>query len=262
MEEEQDNNQSETTTSETTKLRGTVLVEHGIVFEKDGLVLQARHYYQQGLNALLSMLTPAEHQFGNAGFFERVEQYGLRITQINNHIKDMVKGAKPVEVTRIPAQTYGYNYEIIFGQYLTDDTRELLIEEPVMEDICHFKNLRSFLELLVAKCRCLEFVELCTPRNKDKKGADLQETALCQLKNDMGTVKRYFGFRFDNNIKEMRLIFDNGCVVRTESNGLHQFERAQDKLELDGQLFSETKGDIIHIYRSPRTFRHVLERLL
>lgn len=70
-------------------------------------------------------------------YFERIRQYIDRSEQIKDRIQATIaKGRIAANIT-IAEDSTGHSYEALFGKYLDENIREILIEESYLQDRYH-----------------------------------------------------------------------------------------------------------------------------
>lgn len=64
----------------------------------------------------------------------KITEYMTRAETIKDHIKEQQSKGEIIDKIHIIANGTNFSYETIFGKYLTDDIREVSLEEPYLRE--------------------------------------------------------------------------------------------------------------------------------
>lgn len=64
----------------------------------------------------------------------KITEYMTRAETLKDHIKEQQSKGEIIDKIHIIANGTNFSYEAIFGKYLTDDVREVSLEEPYLRE--------------------------------------------------------------------------------------------------------------------------------
>lgn len=116
-------------------------------------------------------------------FQSKILEYMARAEQVKEQITRWRSRGEIRDKIHVVEGATGYSYGRVFGKYMTDEVKEIMIEEPYVREHHQLCNVVMFCELAVSSCKALKFVKLMTVR--EKKNNDEQARALQILKDSV-----------------------------------------------------------------------------
>lgn len=188
------------------------IVEKAIECDNRGHLLEALSNYGEAVQMLLDLTLNESNEVKKKYCFDRMRQYSNRSDQIKSHINRLSGNASLYEQITIPPNSMGHSYRILFGKYLNNHVREVLIEETEMYEHEQLQNLVSLIELILKNCKHVSFIKLCIPGVKDD--PFIWESFLT-LKVDLEKNGINFHFKCDQEIPENRVLLSNGYIIKS-----------------------------------------------
>lgn len=138
------------------------LLTKAIELDVNGRHREALHLYQNGISELLQQCKAEPEGDRKRHLQKKIEEYVLRAEQIKKLLPP-IAGALVTKLLIMKGDT-GYDYQRVFGKYLTDAVTEVQLEDPYLRDHHQIMNLLRFCELVVLQCRNVKVIEVTTTR--------------------------------------------------------------------------------------------------
>lgn len=192
------------------------LLTKAMCCEKDGCKLVAHQYYLMGLQELENLFAefetlPSIYQ----SRFDEIKQHNIKLSKL---INQRSRNGYSIEQIYIEEDSTGNSYKRLFGQYLDNSVREVVLHESYLRQKHQFRNLVSFLELLRQKCTQLKYVHVVTKREQtsDVTGTSLNpEKLLENIRLQLQTQYNIsFTYSFDPELHDRIILLGNGIKIK------------------------------------------------
>ncbi|KAL7733657.1 hypothetical protein ACLKA6_005106 [Drosophila palustris] len=194
----------------TAALQAKELLIRAVECDQNGRILEAQTLYQDGIAQLMSFVSSEPDEQKRKGFLTRIKEYMDRADAIKARVNGKLMLGEVVTHISIEENDTGYDYVQVFGKYMTNQTVEILLEEPYMTQNYQYQNLIRFLELAVTNCTQLKYFRLIT--KKDTVNHDQQKSNMGQIKADL--ERRHIAFYIN---------LSNGYIIKI-GRGLHFYK--------------------------------------
>jgi hypothetical protein len=141
-----------------------------------GRKVESLKLYQDGIAELFKECKAEENPDKKKYFHKKLQEYMDAAEKLKASVKMWGSKGELKDRIHIPEGAKNYGYDSIFGKYLNDDVKEILIEEPYIKDHYQLLNLVMLCELIVTKCRNIKCIRVTT--NKDPSPSSEQEKGL------------------------------------------------------------------------------------
>ncbi|KAL9700724.1 hypothetical protein quinque_004165 [Culex quinquefasciatus] len=159
------------------------LLTRAIEYDINGRKLESLKLYEDGIEALLKESKAEVDPKRKQHFQSKILEYMARAEQVKEQITRWRSRGEIRDKIHVVEGATGYSYGRVFGKYMTDEVKEIMIEEPYVREHHQLCNVVMFCELAVSSCKALKFVKLMTVR--EKKNNDEQARALQILKDSV-----------------------------------------------------------------------------
>ncbi|XP_017864397.1 PREDICTED: MIT domain-containing protein 1 [Drosophila arizonae] len=200
---------------------GKALLIRAVECDQSGRILEAQTLYQDGIAQLMSFVHSEPDEVKKKGFLTRIKEYIDRADAIKARVNGKMMLGEVVTHLSIEENDTGNDYDQIFGQYMTDKTIEIMLEEPYLAQNYQFQNLIRFLELAVTNCKHLKYIRLIT--KKDTNNLDQQKTNLGQIKADLERRQIAFYIKYEDTLHDRKIFLSNGYIIKI-GRGLHFYK--------------------------------------
>jgi len=113
-------------------LQAKELLIRAVECDQSGRILEAQTLYQDGITSLMSFVKTEPDEQKRKGFLTRIKEYMDRADAIKARVNGKLMLGEVVTHISIEENDTGYDYVQIFGKYMTNQTVEILVEEPYM----------------------------------------------------------------------------------------------------------------------------------
>lgn len=111
---------------------GKALLIRAVECDQSGRILEAQTLYQDGIAQLMSFVHSEPDEVKKKGFLTRIKEYIDRADAIKARVNGKMMLGEVVTHLSIEENDTGNDYDQIFGQYMTDKTIEIMLEEPYL----------------------------------------------------------------------------------------------------------------------------------
>ena len=186
-----------------------------------GRILEAQGLYQDGIAMLMNLVMDEEDMTKKRLVYERIKEYIDRAEQIKDRLnRHMIRG-ELINNISIVDDSDGNSYKTLFGKYLNNEVREVLLEEPYLHEKYHFQNLIVFFELLIKNCRNMKYIRIVT--RMDTKTPENQKDKLKQIMSDVNKRDIVLSVKYENTLHDRKIVLSNGYIIKI-GRGLHFFK--------------------------------------
>lgn len=134
---------------------------------------------------------------------KKVQEYLIRAEKLKELQREELARRKIVKQVHIAENSKGYSYQTLFGQYLDERIREIIIEEPFLSRPFQLFNLVQLLELLTRKCKDLKVIKVITRKDGDGE----QINAFSHLKQSLQAEKAAkFIVEYSNTLHDRTIV--------------------------------------------------------
>lgn len=119
------------------------LLIRAVECDQSGRILEAQTLYQDGIAQLMAFVSNEPDETKRKAFLTRIKEYMDRADAIKARVNGKLMLGEVVTHISIEENDTGYDYVHIFGKYMTDQTVEILLEEPYMSQTYHVSQLLS-----------------------------------------------------------------------------------------------------------------------
>ncbi|XP_037954367.1 MIT domain-containing protein 1-like isoform X2 [Teleopsis dalmanni] len=200
------------------------LFRKGLNRQFSGCVLEAYDLYKQATEKLRAILDDKRHPLKG----ELLKRWTFHLKHFEGYMENLsdqlhghITQSKMVDQIFIKEDEVGYSYQNLFGRYLTGAVKDILIFEPELSKGCHIKNLINFFEMILKNCANVSCIRLVT--NKNGELPTTQLNILNQVCLDMERKNIDFSYRFEDNLKDAKILLSNGYLINT-GHGLHIYQ--------------------------------------
>lgn len=120
---------------------GKALLIRAVECDQSGRILEAQTLYQDGIAQLMSFVHSEPDEVKKKGFLTRIKEYIDRADAIKARVNGKMMLGEVVTHLSIEENDIGNDYDQIFGQYMTDETIEIMLEEPYLTQNYQVKSL-------------------------------------------------------------------------------------------------------------------------
>ncbi|KAH8416285.1 hypothetical protein KR222_003204 [Zaprionus bogoriensis] len=189
--------------------------------DQSGRILEAQTLYQDGIAQLMTFVNDEPDEQRRQTFLRRIKEYLDRADAIKARVNGKLMLGEVVAHISIEENDTNFDYDRIFGKYLTDQTVEILLEEPYMQQKYHYHNLVRFLELAVTNCAHFKYFRLLT--KKDTANSEQQQNNLAQIRSDLERRGIVFYVKFEDSLHDRKIFLSNGYIIKI-GRGLHFYK--------------------------------------
>ncbi|EDS38290.1 MIT domain-containing protein 1 [Culex quinquefasciatus] len=187
------------------------LLTRAIEYDINGRKLESLKLYEDGIEALLKESKAEVDPKRKQHFQSKILEYMARAEQVKEQITRWRSRGEIRDKIHVVEGATGYSYGRVFGKYMTDEVKEIMIEEPYVREHHQLCNVVMFCELAVSSCKALKFVKLMTVR--EKKNNDEQARALQILKDSVKKQGVEFFVEYSEHMHDRQVI--SGVTVRS-----------------------------------------------
>lgn len=137
-------------------------------------------------------------------FQAKIVEYMNRAEQVKDQVTRWKSRGEIRDKMHVVDGATGYSYGRVFGRYMTDDVKEILVEEPYVREHHQVCNLVIFSELAVTSCKNLKFIKLLTVR--EQKNNDEQGRAFQTLKDSLKKQGVEFFVEYSANMHDRQVM--------------------------------------------------------
>uniref|UniRef100_A0A1B0AFZ9 MIT domain-containing protein n=1 Tax=Glossina pallidipes TaxID=7398 RepID=A0A1B0AFZ9_GLOPL len=211
-----------------------------VVCDQSGRILQALAYYQDGIKILMDLVNEETDAGRKKVYHSRIKEYLDRAEQIKERISRFGHSGSLLHSVSIEDGATGYSYHTLIGKYLTNEVKEVLIEEPYLVERY---------QVIIKNCADLKFVRLVT--KTDSKNPANQMTALDNIKTDLSLREIILHFTFEDTLHDRKILLSSGYVIKI-GRGLHFYKPNNPRYTLgmcdyDFRKCLQTDVDILRI---------------
>lgn len=136
-------------------------------------------------------------------YHKKIEEFLNRAEALKQlQAADLAK-RKVVKQIHIGENSSGNSYGHLFGKYLDDGVREIIIEEPYLGRVHQLYNLVMFVELCVMNCPKLKIIKLITKHGED---ANEQRNAFSHIKSDLAAKNIKFVVEYSESLHDRSIV--------------------------------------------------------
>ncbi|KAL1387481.1 hypothetical protein pipiens_012755 [Culex pipiens pipiens] len=205
------------------------LLTRAIEYDINGRKLESLKLYEDGIEALLKESKAEVDPKRKQHFQAKILEYMARAEQVKEQITRWRSRGEIRDKIHVVEGATGYSYGRVFGKYMTDEVKEIMIEEPYVREHHQLCNVVMFCELAVSSCKALKFVKLMTVR--EKKNNDEQARALQILKDSVKKQGVEFFVEYSEHMHDRQVILSNGYIIKI-GRGLNYFKPPSSKYSL------------------------------
>ncbi|XP_055609840.1 MIT domain-containing protein 1-like [Uranotaenia lowii] len=226
------------------------LLTKAIEYDLNGRKLESLKLYEDGIEALLKESKAEVDPKRKQHFQAKIIEYMNRAEQVKALITRWRSRGEIRDKIHVVDGATGYSYARVFGKYMTDEVKELMVEEPYVRDHYQICNLVMLCELAVTSCRNLKFVKLLTVR--DKKQNDEQGRAFQTLQESLKKQGVEFFVEYSEHMHDRQVILSNGYIIKI-GRGLNYFKPVGSKYSLGAfnYHFRECRETNIDVFYCP-----------
>ncbi|XP_035788754.1 MIT domain-containing protein 1-like [Anopheles albimanus] len=234
----------------TAQILAVTLLTRAIEYDVVGRKLEALKLYEDGIEALLKESKAETDPKRKQHYQTKILEYMNRAEQVKELVTRWKSKGVISDKIHIVEGATGYGYRRIFGKYLNEDVREVLIEEPYVRDHYQICNLVMLCELVVSSCRNLKYIQLLTV--KDGKNNDEQGRAFETLKENLQKHAIKFVVEYSEHMHDRQVILSNGYVVKI-GRGLNYFKPSPTRYQLGAfdHHFRECRETNVDVFYCP-----------
>ncbi|EAT33031.1 AAEL014714-PA [Aedes aegypti] len=226
------------------------LLTRAIEYDMNGRKLESLKLYEDGIEALLKESKAETDPKRKQHFQAKIVEYMNRAEQVKDQVTRWKSRGEIRDKMHVVDGATGYSYGRVFGRYMTDDVKEILVEEPYVREHHQLCNLVMFSELAVTSCKNLKFIKLLTVR--EQKNNDEQGRAFQTLKDSLKKQGVEFFVEYSANMHDRQVILSNGFIVKI-GRGLNYFKPSPSKYCLGAfnYHFRECRETNIDVFYCP-----------
>ncbi|XP_065088081.1 MIT domain-containing protein 1-like [Ochlerotatus camptorhynchus] len=226
------------------------LLTRAIEYDINGRKLESLKLYEDGIEALLKESKAETDPKRKQHFQNKILEYMNRAEQVKELVTRWKSRGEIRDKIHVVDGATGYSYGRVFGLYMTDEVKEILVEEPYVREHHQVCNLVMFCELAVTSCKNLKFVKLLTVR--ELKSNDEQGRAFQKLKESLQKHGVEFFVEYSPNMHDRQVILSNGYIVKI-GRGLNYFKPTPSKYCLGAfnYHFRECRETNIDVFYCP-----------
>ncbi|XP_055620550.1 MIT domain-containing protein 1-like [Toxorhynchites rutilus septentrionalis] len=202
------------------------LLTKAIEYDMNGRKLESLKLYEDGIEALLKESKAETDPKRKQHFQNKILEYMNHAEKVKELISRWKSRGEIRDQIHVVDGATGYSYHRVFGKYLSEEVKEILIEEPYVREHHQICNVVMFCELAVSSCRGLKFIKLLTVReqkNNDEQGRAFQTLRESLKKHGIELLVEYSAHMHDRQI-----MLSNGYVVKI-GRGLNYFKPTPSK---------------------------------
>ncbi|XP_030371743.1 uncharacterized protein LOC115622024 [Scaptodrosophila lebanonensis] len=182
-----------------------------------GRTLEAADLYEELVRELEQ--TGAGRKQQDSGYEECRE----RALQLRFNIIATIKTAR-IQLCQVTAEgQVNRTYADIFGRCMDATTRELMLQEPLLQTNLELEHLLEFLELVLENCTSLSYITLLTHEALENEARKAQAKVFENLTEDLMNRNIQLRVTYLQRQLDPRLLFSNGHLVVSKL-GLHYFK--------------------------------------
>lgn len=204
-------------------LQAKELLIRAVECDQSGRILEAQTLYQDGITSLMSFVKSEPDEQKRKGFLTRIKEYMDRADAIKARVNGKLMLGEVVTHISIEENDTGYDYVQVFGKYMTNQTVEILVEEPYMtqnyqvywksphqsaayneRSSLQYQNFIRFLELAVTNCEHLKYCRLIT--KKDSINFEQQKTNMGQIRADLERRNITFYIKYEDSLHDRKIL--------------------------------------------------------
>lgn len=186
------------------------LLKKAIEFDVGGRHREALRLYQNGISELLQQSKSEPDADRKRHYQSKIDEYMRRAEQIKKLLPP-IAGALITKVF-IMNGDIGYDYQRVFGKYLTDEVTEVQLEDPYLRDHHQIMNLLRFCELVVQQCRNVKCIEVTTTRDT-RTEATAQAEAFEKMAESLLQRKRVkLRVNYSETMHDRQIMYGSICV--------------------------------------------------
>ncbi|XP_053686528.1 MIT domain-containing protein 1-like [Sabethes cyaneus] len=226
------------------------LLTRAIEYDLNGRKLESLKLYEDGIEALLKESKAEQEPKRKQHLQSKIIEYMNRAEEVKDLVTRWRSKGEIRDKIHVVEGATGYSYGRIFGKYLTDEVKEIMIEEPYVREHHQLCNVVMFCELALTSCRNLKFIKLLTVR--EQKNNDEQGRAFEILKNSLKKQGVQLSVEYSEHMHDRQVILSNGYIVKI-GRGLNYFKPASSKYSLGAfnYHFRECRETNIDIFYCP-----------
>lgn len=180
-------------------LQAKALLIRAVECDQSGRILEAQTLYQDGIAQLMTFVSTEPDEVKRKGFLTRIKEYMDRADAIKARVNGQLMLGEVVTHLSIEENDTGNDYDQIFGKYMTNQTIEIMLEEPYLSQnyqvsVKAYEQLNLILKpfvavpksytLLGAGCNQLQATEVCAIGHQ--KGCSKSGTAINKPRPNQG----------------------------------------------------------------------------
>ncbi|XP_075161914.1 MIT domain-containing protein 1 isoform X1 [Haematobia irritans] len=189
--------------------------------DKAGRILEAQQLYQDGIQILMDVVADETDAAKKKAYYERIKEYIDRAEQIKIRVQKLAETGEIEANIPIDDNSTGHSYKSLFGKYLNDKVKEILIDEPYLNERYQYQNFVAFVELAVKQCIQLTYIRLITKPHPNDTQA--QAAIFKQIKDDLLRRNITLDIKFEQTLHDRKIILSNGYIIKI-GRGLHIFK--------------------------------------
>ncbi|EDV95563.1 MIT domain-containing protein 1 [Drosophila grimshawi] len=236
----------------TVALQAKALLIRAVECDQSGRILEAQTLYQDGISQLMDFVSDEPDEGKRKGFLVRIKEYMDRANAIKARINGRLALGEVVFHLSIEDNDTNCDYDQLFGKYMTDQTVEILIEEPHLTKNFQYQNLIRFLELAVTNCKDLKYLLLVT--KKDVEDFDKQRTNMGQIKADLERRQITLYIKYEDTLHDRKIYLSNGYIIKI-GRGLDIYKASNPmySIGLTNYKYRKCKQTDVDIWRTSHT---------
>uniref|UniRef100_A0A1B0DJ55 Uncharacterized protein n=1 Tax=Phlebotomus papatasi TaxID=29031 RepID=A0A1B0DJ55_PHLPP len=198
------------------------LLLRAVEFDKSGRYMEAVNLYEEGAEGLATMAKNQADSSKKKYLENKIKEYRDRACILKEQILKWSIRGEIKDKIHIVENSKGHSYKSLFGKYLNDVVKEILVEEPYLREYFQLTNLVMFCELAVSSCRNLKYINVRTV----SVGGE-QVEAFRQLKDSLKVARGInLNVEFSEHIHDRQIILSNGYIIKI-GRGLNYFKKVE-----------------------------------
>ena len=110
------------------------LLTKAIEYDLEGRRLESLKLYEDGIAELLKTCRAETNPENKKHYQTKIKEYMSRAEDIKKSVVNMCSKGEIKDRFHIVENATNYSYERIFGKYMTDEVKEILVEEPYVKE--------------------------------------------------------------------------------------------------------------------------------
>lgn len=207
-------------------------LKRAVDLDANGRFTEALLCYQEGVHLTDDIIKAGKNDVTESAMRPlraKKETYVSRIDKLKTTIAQAKERGYYSESFIIEDGSIGYSYESLFGRFLDDEIRIIVIEDPYIRNFVQCQNFLRLCELFIRKCLSLQRVVLIT--SKAESGEGCQGDWFRHIRNELNKRRIILTIKYSFVFEGPKIRFSNGWIIKI-CRGLDIYKSLDDRLSL------------------------------